>query len=394
MISRLKSYLGHLLLLMSAVPFFIVSCQQDATENRVIMSSPEVGPEAGAQFISIESSVDWTVQIGEDAAGWCTVTPSSGAGSRNNIILSYQENTGDDERRAVIIVSFGRGNAVMTELRQRGASDPDPDPEDPGNPGDKPDGLVSDPVYEWMELPAVKEEAGYAYVFHRSTIGGEEVRNYSMYYDAENRIALWVAYPICKMYVGSGRTDAWNYDPKIPAEYQPQLFKGWPEKGYDRGHQLPSGSRNSSEDLNRQTFYFTNMTAQVSSFNQGLWAKVEEKVRGYSSSCDTLYVVTGPILTTQEEPEMRYTADNAGAKVAVPKGYFKVLLKRNIKDGTYYSIAYLYDNVKYDRSSPAREDLRKVSEIEDITGITFFQNLPDNIENDVKNQLDPVRWGF
>lgn len=392
MTARLRPYWRCVFLLISAVPFFIVSCQQDAMENKVILSSQEVGPEAGAQFISIESSVDWTVQIGEDGAGWCTVTPSSGTGSRNNVILSYLENTGTDERRAVIVVSFGSGNAVMTELRQRGTSDSDL--EDPEDPGEKPDGLLSDPVYEWMELPAVKEQEGYAYVFHHATVGGEAVRNYSMYYDAENRIALWVAYPVCRAYIGSGRTDAWNYDPKIPAEYQPQLFKGWPEKGYDRGHQLPSGSRNSSEDLNSQTFYFTNMTAQVSSFNQGLWARVEDKVRGYSSTCDTLYVVTGPVLATQEDPEIRYTADNAGAKVAVPKAYFKVLLKRNLKDGTYYSIAYLYDNMKYDRSAPVKEDLKKVSEIERMTGITFFPNLPDNIENDVKNQLDPVRWGF
>lgn len=270
-----------------------------------------------------------------------------------------------------------------------GDDDPDPDPDD------KWPGLVSDPYQPgWLELPAVDDGESEAFVFHMTEVSGREKRNYSMLYDAAGRIALWVAYPLCSEYMGSGRTDAWGYDPKIPDRYEPVLRKGWPEGGYDRGHQIPSGSRNANTSMNRQTFYYTNMTAQVSKFNQGLWANLENKVRGYCSVCDTLYVVTGPVFDSDDPDKRTYTEDNNGNQVVVPDGYFKVLLRYNISSATYYSVAFLYDNRDYGRSQPDRSDLRSVSEIEDITGITFFNNLPGNISASVKSQLEPERWGL
>lgn len=250
-----RTVFRFILLSVAAVPVFFASCRQDNVENRVILASLEVDAGAGSQFMDIESSTGWSIQFGNDAGQWCSVSPSSGAGSRNNIVLSYSENSGEEVRTATIIVVFDDGESLMSELRQKGVSWTGES--DPENPDGSHSDLVSDPVYEWMELPSVREQEGYAYVFHHAAVGGREVRNYSIYYDAGNRIALWVAYPLCNMYTGSsGRTEDWDYDPKIPAEYQPQLFKGWPERGYDRGHQIPSGSRNENSSLNGQTFYF------------------------------------------------------------------------------------------------------------------------------------------
>ena len=86
--------------------------------------------------------------------------------------------------------------------------------------------------------------------------------------------------------------DDWDYDPLVPRDEQPTLFHGY-DGGYDRGHQLPSADRYTD---NPSTFYFTNMTPQLGSLNQKIWANFEVQVRAWARACDTLYVVTGCVL--------------------------------------------------------------------------------------------------
>ena len=367
------------------------SCTEDEGrevmgEKAVRLSRDTVAYDHTGQFVTIESSVDWSISLSYDGTqdGWAKVSPESGSGSVNNVMLTYSANGSGEPREVALNVSFSDGELVTVTLVQTGdpnasgGDEPDPDPDDPWP------GLESDPYQSgWMELPAVEDEEGRAFIYHTAEVDGQQKRNYSMLYDAAGRIALWVAYPLCGDYIGSGRTDAWGYDPKIPDEYEPLLNHGWPERGFDRGHQIPSGSRNANTAMNRQTFYYTNMTAQVSRFNQGLWANLENRVRGFVSVCDTLYVVTGPIFDSGE-PE-RWTEDNAGNPVAVPDGYFKAVLSYNISTSTYYSVAF---------SNPTASDMCSVSEVEAITGFTFFNNLPQSVARSVKNQCEPERWGL
>lgn len=376
------------------------SCTEDEGrevmgEKAVRLSRDTVAYDHTGQFVTIESSVDWSISLSYAGTqdGWAKVSPESGSGSVNNVMLTYFANGSGESREVALNVSFSDGELVTVTLVQTGdpnasgGDEPDPDPDDPWP------GLESDPYQSgWLELPAVEDEEGRAFIYHTAEVDGQQKRNYSMLYDAAGRIALWVAYPLCGDYIGSGRTDAWGYDPKIPDEYEPLLNHGWPERGFDRGHQIPSGSRNANTAMNRQTFYYTNMTAQVSRFNQGLWANLENRVRGFVSVCDTLYVVTGPIFDSGE-PE-RWTEDNAGNPVAVPDGYFKAVLSYNISTSTYYSVAFVYDNEEYSRSNPTASDMCSVSEVEAITGFTFFNNLPQSVARSVKNQCEPERWGL
>ena len=364
------------------------SCTEDEGrevmgEKAVRLSRDTVAYDHTGQFVTIESSVDWSISLSYDGTqdGWAKVSPESGSGSVNNVMLTYSANGSGESREVALNVSFSDGELVTVTLVQTGdpnasgGDEPDPDPDDPWP------GLKSDPYQSgWMELPAVEDEKGRAFIYHTAEVGGQQKRNYSMLYDAAGRIALWVAYPLCSDYIGSGRT------------YEPLLNHGWPERGFDRGHQIPSGSRNANTAMNRQTFYYTNMTAQVSGFNQKIWANLENRVRGFASVCDTLYVVTGPIFDSGE-PE-RWTEDNAGNPVAVPDGYFKAVLSYSVSSSAYYSVAFVYDNEEYSRSNPTASDMCSVSEVEEMTGFTFFNNLPRSIASSVKAQCEPDRWGL
>ena len=90
----------------------------------------------------------------------------------------------------------------------------------------------------WFETPVITEsqlaQSNIRYITHYGP-DDEKVRNYSMLYDTELKIAYWVAYPLCSYYTeGSGkRTDDWGFDPAISSSLQADLKKGF--SGFDRG---------------------------------------------------------------------------------------------------------------------------------------------------------------
>lgn len=260
--------------------------------------------------------------------------------------------------------------------------------------------ITTDPqakYIRWAETPLITEsqlaQSNIKYITHytgenypdNTNLNGIKIRNYSMLYDTNLKIAYWVAYPLCNWYItGDGkRTDAWGYDPQVSKSLQANLSSSYPAKNYDRGHQLPSGDRLRSNTINAQTFYYTNMTPQTGKkLNQTIWMDLEDAVRGWSSGTDTLYVVTGAMPTTSTDQTIQYTTDIDGKKIAIPKYYFKVLARK--VSGQYQTVGYKLDNTSYsDRNYNI--GLVSVKELEEMTGFTFFPDVPEITES-VKSQ--------
>lgn len=251
----------------------------------------------------------------------------------------------------------------------------------------------------WTETPLITEsqlaQSNIKYITHYtgetyedSRLKNIPIRNYSLLYDTDLKIAYWVAYPLCNWYInGSGkRTDAWDYDPQVSKSLQANLSSSYPAKNYDRGHQLPSGDRLRSNAINAQTFYYTNMTPQTDKkLNQTIWADLEDAVRGWSSGTDTLYVVTGAMPTTSTDRTIQYTTDRDGKKIAVPKYYFKVLARK--VNGQYQTVGYKLNNVSYN-DRDFNIGLVSVKELEEMTGFTFFPDQPEITES-IKSQKTP-----
>lgn len=212
------------------------------------------------------------------------------------------------------------------------------------------------------------------------------IRNYSILFDTQNRVPYWVAFPLHPVYMASGnRTDAWDYDPIIPRNVQPILYSGWNSQGVDRGHLLASADRNATREINKTTFYFTNMVPQNSSMNSGSWAVLEGKVRSWceQTEYDTLYVVTGCILPKTPEP-LTYVEDNDGKKSVVPKYLYKALLRKKNSTGTYSSIVFKMENKNTGIPYTDSRNIISVAELERETGFTFFPNLPEGVSASVK----------
>lgn len=254
----------------------------------------------------------------------------------------------------------------------------------------------------WTETPLITEselaKPNIKYITHyskeyytTSTLNGVEIRNYSMLYDTDLKMAYWVAYPLCDWYLKDniGRTDDWNYDDLLDKSLQPNLKENsFNDKGddYDKGHQIPSADRQRSNNdklINRQTFYYTNITPQSGkNMNQKIWRNLEDAVREWGSGKDTLYVVTGAMPTTPTDKTINYTIDNNGNKVAIPKYYFKALARK--VNEQFQTIAYKLDNTPY-KDGNYNVGIISVKELEELTGFTFFPDRPEITES-IKSQ--------
>lgn len=249
----------------------------------------------------------------------------------------------------------------------------------------KPSGGIGD-SQAYLEIPKMNSLSNDEVFIQHFMPDASDSRNYAMLYDKKLKMAYWVAYPLYSSILGSGnRTDAWGYDPQVSTAFQPNLFNGFKPTGYDRGHQLPSADRNLNTSQNKTTFYFTNMTAQASRLNQGIWANLETKVRTWTAQCDTMYVVTGAMPTTSTNTVLDFAQDNDGKDIAKPKYYFKALAMK--KGSEYYTIAYKMNN-ETPPSGVTFENYRlTVSDLEKATGFTFFPDLNDAQKGNIESSI-------
>lgn len=246
--------------------------------------------------------------------------------------------------------------------------------------------VVEEEKIGWIETPKMKNLADdLMYITHM--ISDNKVRNYAMLYDTKYKLAYWVAYPLHAYYLGSqDRTNKWAYDPSVASFLQPNLTSSYQESNLDRGHQIPSGDRTRDYASNIQTFYYTNMTAQVGQgFNQTIWADLETQVRTWTSRCDTMYVVTGAMITTSTDKNIEYAHDASGAQIAKPKYHYKALAQRH--GNTYYTLAFKMDNIRYSDRNFNKYRIT-VEQLEKETGFEFFPSIP----LEAKKEIVSSQW--
>lgn len=250
-----------------------------------------------------------------------------------------------------------------------------------------------------METPRILSDGLTVVVSHDVAINGKKVVTYELEYDKSKFHSRWVAF----RFDGNtraqsvGRSDEpFMDDPSLSSTLHIG-YKGF-GPGYDRGHLCASADRLYDRTANEQTFYMSNMSPQLSSFNQGYWVTLESQVQKLGRSktfSDTLYVVKGG--TIKEGQIKSYITRKNGNKVAVPKYYYMALLK--VKNGVYHSIAFWMEHKEYGYSYNNKAPLSEimshavsVNELEQLTGIDFFPNLPDATEEKVEDQKDINTW--
>ena len=206
---------------------------------------------------------------------------------------------------------------------------------------------------------------------------------YTLSYSEKHEQAEWVAYELKKSQLSHSKLRRPHFidDPQV--ETGSASWKNYKHSGYDKGHLCPAADRKFSRKAFDETFYTSNISPQLNDFNAGIWSKLEQKTRYWAAKYDGVYVVTGGVLTNDLE-----TIGNEG--VSVPKFFYKILLDNSRSE--YKAIAFLLPNEA--SKKPLYSFVISIDEIEKMTGIDFFPNLPDDIENKLEESADYKDWSF
>ena len=202
---------------------------------------------------------------------------------------------------------------------------------------------------------------------------------YTTSYNAETKIPNYVAWTLTPERFEDvvSRTDKFLPDPEVA---DPVTTDDYRNSGYDRGHMCPAADNKWDKEAMRESFYMTNVCPQHHNLNRGDWKELEDACRDWTMECGKLHVVAGPILYRKRHQRI------GDSRVVVPEAFFKVILCPD----PLKAIGFIYKNTS--GNHPLDAYVNSVDEVERITGMDFFPNLPDSIEEVVEKAYDLDEW--
>jgi endonuclease G len=206
--------------------------------------------------------------------------------------------------------------------------------------------------------------------------------NYALSYVEEHEQAEWVAYELTEEEVNGvvKRTDNFKIDFHI--ETGSAQMTDYAGSGFDRGHLAPAADMKFSALAMDESFFMSNMSPQAPQFNRGIWRFLEEQVRHWAEEHGKVYVVTGGVLN--------HTMGTIGDGVSIPKYYYKVVADLYLPG--INGIGLILKN------EPSKQPLSvfavTIDSVEALTGIDFFPQLPDHIEDPLEKTLSLENWSF
>lgn len=229
-------------------------------------------------------------------------------------------------------------------------------------------------VPDRLEIPRCMESRAEQVIEHTG---------YTVSYNSDWCTPNWVAYELTKdeTYGHEERTDHFDPDPDVKGVCP--TYRDYSRSGYDRGHMAPAGDMKWDETAMQESFYLSNICPQDHNLNKGDWNTLEEKARYWARKYGSLYIVCGPIMSNNPET---IGANN----VAVPDGFYKVFLTQS--NGEWKAIGFYFDNKP--GSGNIRDYCKSVDDIERMSGIDFFPNLDDAIEDHIESSFSASSWGL
>ncbi len=213
-------------------------------------------------------------------------------------------------------------------------------------------------------------------------------------YNNDKRIPNWVSWHLDKSWIGStGREGSFHPDTTLPAGFyqvQPADYSG---TGFDRGHMCPSGDRTRTPADNDAVFVMSNMVPQAPDNNRKTWETLESYCRTLAMAGDELYILCGPEGVGGTGSKGFRTTLNAAQRIFVPSVTWKVvlILPAGTDDlarvtASTQTIAVIVPN-QQGINPDWRQFRHSVREVEQLTGLNFFSNVPQAIQDVIENTV-------
>lgn len=146
--------------------------------------------------------------------------------------------------------------------------------------------------------------------------------NYAVIYkcDVKAPIAVFEHLTVAGINGPAKRKDDFRPDPKVSHGCQAQLsdFAGQP---YDRGHMNPAGNNTQSDAIMSESFFLSNMVAQVPNNNRGIWKQLETWERYWVLKGGDYYIISGPVFLPNHKV--------IGNGVGVPDYLYKIIIDKS-----------------------------------------------------------------
>ena len=174
-------------------------------------------------------------------------------------------------------------------------------------------------------------------------------------------------------------------DKSVPLAPAPDAYT---KSGYDRGHMVPNHAivTRYGQDAQKKTFRMSNIAPQSPALNRGVWRDVEHRIADlWTARYGEIWVIVGCI-----SPHRGETL--SGSNVDVPESYYQVIIAQEGMDVRV--LALLFDQ-SVDWKAWAARHIVTIDELEELSGLDFFPELPSfiqqPIEADRPNRLWPIR---
>jgi endonuclease G len=159
--------------------------------------------------------------------------------------------------------------------------------------------------------------------------GDQEIchKNYAVIHSCAVKapIAVFERLSIEDMAGPAKRKDNFRPDPKVtPACSATLADYATVGKTHDRGHMSPAGNNTQDPETMSESFYLSNMEAQVANNNRGIWKQLETYEREWARQPGTdYYIISGGIFDAGHQ--------KTGNGLGIPTRLYKVVIEKNSK---------------------------------------------------------------
>ena len=193
------------------------------------------------------------------------------------------------------------------------------------------------------------------------TVGYDEIR--------EN--PSWVCYRLFRITdpVSPKRPSRFSVDDRTQAKVS---HEDYTNSGYDRGHMAPNYAiaTRYGREAQLETFLMSNIVPQLGNLNRVVWRLLEEKIAtDYAMRLEEVWITTGPIYDQHIE---KLDAGNE-----IPDAFYKIIVDEH--NGNLRALAFLIPETA--SKQPIDTFLTSIDQIEQLTGLDFFTELPDEAED-------------
>jgi endonuclease G len=143
-------------------------------------------------------------------------------------------------------------------------------------------------------------------------------------------VAVFEHLTVATMSGPAKRRDNFRPDPEVSANCQAQLSDyAVLGRTHDRGHMSPAGNNTTNDAIMSESFFLSNMVAQLANNNRGIWKQLETWERQWATAPGTdFYIISGGIF----DPGHPVVGNGLG----VPTRLYKIIIEKNSRNVQSY----------------------------------------------------------